>query len=142
MGRPKGSAPSRIEARRRARDLPTLTAADRSRLWTYIDRREPYECWPWVGAGNGTGYGRIRVQGRLYLPHRLVCADASGPLADLPQHHGTVVRHSCDNPICCNPAHLITGTQRQNVEDTVNRSRFAKGWLPGRFQRKQGANDE
>lgn len=39
--------------------------------------------------------------------------------------HENVVRHSCDNPPCCNPKHLILGTQGQNVADMIARGRKA-----------------
>lgn len=35
--------------------------------------------------------------------------------------------HSCDNPPCCNPAHLSAGTNQQNLADAA-----AKGRLSGR----------
>lgn len=37
---------------------------------------------------------------------------------------GCDVMHSCDNPPCCNPAHLSTGTRHQNMMDASSRSRW------------------
>jgi hypothetical protein len=42
------------------------------------------------------------------------------------------VRHTCDNPICCNPAHLLVGTHADNVADRVERNRTARGTGNGR----------
>jgi hypothetical protein len=36
---------------------------------------------------------------------------------------GQVVRHTCDNPLCINPDHLILGTQADNVADREARGR-------------------
>ncbi|QKW95381.1 hypothetical protein [Ralstonia phage RPZH6] len=54
-----------------------------------------------------------------YKAHRLAYELFVGPIPD-----GHVVRHACDNPRCINPAHLITGTQRDNVLDAVARNRL------------------
>jgi hypothetical protein len=35
--------------------------------------------------------------------------------------------HSCDNPPCCNPAHLSAGTPRENVEDAQRKGRHIRG---------------
>ena len=40
---------------------------------------------------------------------------------DIPK--GLVIRHTCDNPNCINPDHLILGTQTDNVEDIYDRDR-------------------
>jgi len=41
------------------------------------------------------------------------------------------VRHTCDNRACINPEHLIVGTNKQNVQDRVDRGRCAKGSKQG-----------
>lgn len=38
---------------------------------------------------------------------------------------GEGVLHRCDNPPCCRPSHLFTGTQRANVADMVAKGRHA-----------------
>jgi hypothetical protein len=35
----------------------------------------------------------------------------------------TIVRHTCDNPPCVNPHHLILGTKKQNTGDMMDRGR-------------------
>lgn len=37
---------------------------------------------------------------------------------------GLFVCHSCDNPICTNPKHLWTGTNTQNVMDSIKKGRW------------------
>lgn len=36
---------------------------------------------------------------------------------------GKKVLHSCDNPPCCNPAHLTLGSQAENVSDMLAKGR-------------------
>lgn len=57
------------------------------------------------------------------LVHRLAYLAANGSLPP-PKH---VVRHTCDNPKCCNPVHLVVGTQMANMQDMVKRGRQARG---------------
>lgn len=118
--RPRPAEPLRPASRNIP--LPDLAPWDVRRLWSMIHRGEPNACWPWLGAKGDKGYGRFKVNGKLYLPHRLVSALENGRFADVPEYHGSVVMHSCDNPSCCNPKHLKPGRQIENVADM-----FAKG---------------
>ncbi len=91
------------------------------RFWKMLDVRGPDECWPWTGHANKAGYGTLasRIGGRLYCvqTHRVAYSIHHGGIPD-----GMCVCHSCDNPSCCNPAHLWLGTPGQN-----NRDRALKG---------------
>ena len=73
------------------------------------------------------GYALVRIPGvrsRCTGLHRLVYAEKLGvPLAEIP---GVVVRHTCDNPRCINPEHLIGGTRADNNRDRAERGRSAK----------------
>lgn len=79
----------------------------------------PDECWLWQGATNGTNdYGTLGIRGRTLYAHRVAWEEANGR----PVPAGLVVRHSCDNPPCINPAHLDVGTQQDNVDDMMART--------------------
>lgn len=38
-----------------------------------------------------------------------------------------VIRHQCHNPKCINPNHLMKGTQKQNIQDSVKVNRMSHG---------------
>ncbi|MDA8238027.1 MAG: HNH endonuclease [Chloroflexi bacterium] len=78
-------------------------------------------CWPFVGNGTAAGYGQLSIgrgKGRMIAAHRLSYELAVGPIPS-----GMVVRHTCDNPPCVNPAHLVVGAPVDNVRDMVDRNR-------------------
>lgn len=107
------------------------------RLWKYIKRRKPNECWPWIGKSKVDGYGTLgrgsRKDGKV-LAHRAVWELEKGPIPESDDYHGTVVMHSCDNRACCNPKHLKLGTQADNVADMDAKGRrvYTNPWLNGR----------
>lgn len=107
----------------KAADIPALDDYHWSRLWSHVKCGKPNECWPWTAARSGFGYGRFKYEGKLYSPHRLIFALKAGGIVNTREHHGSVVRHTCDNPACCNPDHLILGTQLDNVADMYARGR-------------------
>jgi predicted XRE-type DNA-binding protein len=76
------------------------------------------------------GYGRFKIDGRLQSAHRVAYQLTYGPIpTNRKQYHGVVVRHTCDNVKCCNPAHLRLGTQKDNARDTSARGRLRSNVL-------------
>ena len=94
------------------------TQRDLDRFWSKIKKTQG--CWIWQGSVGSHGYGRF-TRGRQWeeTAHRIAYAMSHGPIPK-----GLVVRHACDNRLCCNPAHLSAGTQAQNVQDAVIRSKL------------------
>lgn len=75
----------------------------------------PSGCWEWTGARLKAGYGLFWYQNKLQTAHRSAFHMTNGEFPE-------VVMHTCDNPCCVNPQHLVGGTQKQNIAD-----RDAKG---------------
>lgn len=42
-----------------------------------------------------------------------------------------VAMHTCDNRACCNPAHIRSGTHRENTQDCIAKGRFPEGSRSG-----------
>jgi len=88
----------------------------------FTDMLEPNgECLEWTGGCFNHGYGRTLAYGKYWSTHRLAL-HLEG--IDVTGHH---VLHSCDNPLCCNPNHLRTGTHQDNMADRNSRGRQARG---------------
>jgi hypothetical protein len=79
---------------------------------------DPDACWIWPGAQFTNGYGEIRINRKPHPVHRVVYEGMVGPIPD-----GQQVLHHCDTPLCCNPRHLFTGTQRDNMIDMMSKNR-------------------
>jgi hypothetical protein len=89
------------------------------RLWENIDRSGGDDaCWPYMKTRMNTGYGVLWTRGILVYAHRLVFQLQNGPLVK-----GEFVLHRCDNPPCCNPAHLFKGSHTDNMRDMVAKGR-------------------
>lgn len=94
------------------------------RFWSKVDRSGgPEACWPWRGALNSHGYGHVRWNGKCSRANRVAWMLTSGPLPE----DKPCVRHRCDQPSCCNPAHLLPGTHSENMDDMARRGRSASG---------------
>ena len=106
-------------------DGPRARASLEERFWRYVDKRGVNECWPWTSKSQVEGYGTIGLGGRgtkKILSHRASWIIHYGEIPESDNYHGTVVRHICDNRLCCNPKHLRLGTQADNVKDMWDRS--------------------
>ena len=99
------------------------------RIATKVDRRGPDECWPWIGSVSKSPNGdygalSVRVGSRsLHVQaHRLVYWIERGAVED-----GLLVRHICNNTLCCNARHLAVGTTKDNSDDMVKAGRVCRG---------------
>ena len=86
-------------------------------------------CWVWPGAKAGShqggryGVAFVAAEGRWLRVPRLAWEHFAG--AAMPAGHFAC--HHCDNPSCCNPGHIFSGTQKQNMEDAAAKGRTACG---------------
>lgn len=94
-------------------------------FWSKVHRKEPAACWEWLGALKAGGYGQFGI-GQWHNP------DGSGATGShIFAYHlaygaipkGMYVCHRCDNPPCCNPAHLFLGTPHDNIMDARRKGR-------------------
>lgn len=93
------------------------------RFWSKVDRSAgPDGCWLWTRPAKNTGYGQFWAGGRGVAPHRFALELALGR----PVTAGAFVLHSCDNRLCCNPAHLREGTPAENTRDAMARDRLSR----------------
>jgi hypothetical protein len=68
------------------------------------------------------GYGSISVNRKPIRAHRFSFELFNGPIPD-----GSLIRHTCDNPRCVNPAHLLLGDKRSNTQDAMERGQHVLG---------------
>ena len=109
--------------------IPELSEKDKARFWSCVAIASPDECWLWLAATNRGGYGRFTLRSgsqKCFSAHRIALAILSGEQRPL------LAMHSCDNPPCCNPAHLSWGTVQDNSDDMVARGRAPVGEKSGR----------
>lgn len=84
-------------------------------------------CWVMPGAPP-THYDLIRIEGQNWGLHQVALwiwrglppSEGVGPLI------GTM--HTCDNPPCWNPDHLLRATQAANVQDAITKGRKLAKW--------------
>lgn len=101
-----------------------ITGAPAERLQARLRKTES-GCVEYDGHRDKKGYGRLGLPSqRVVLAHRLA----------FELEHGTIpaglhVLHRCDNPPCCNVAHLFLGTLADNNRDMWEKGR---GKIPHR----------
>jgi hypothetical protein len=92
-------------------------------FWAGVDKSGgPDACWEWRRGRSTEGYGVFCIARRQFRSNRAALMLTIGSLPD-----GDGALHKCDNPPCCNPAHLYPGDVRQNVADRDGRGRGACG---------------
>lgn len=97
-----------------------MDAADAVILRQRIEERviqQPDGCWKWTKARN-KGYGQMRFKNKLRDTHVWSYLAWNG---NIPANHH--IDHTCNNEICCNPAHLEAVTQKVNNQRMSKRGR-------------------
>ena len=92
------------------------------RFWSKVKSGSSHQCWPWQSYVSPNGYGYISLGPRKWRVHRLAWVLSFGPIPGR-----LLVRHKCDNKICCNPSHLELGTHADNSRDCVERGQTRRG---------------
>lgn len=99
-----------------AKVQPWPSAAER--FWPKVAKGTAVECWPWTASTYLNGYGQFWTGTNLTPAHRFAYTLTNGPIPSK-----MIILHTCDNPLCCNPAHLRLGTQQDNIDDMHQKRR-------------------
>lgn len=118
---------NRLEAAALARAAKAAKALPMpERFWSKVDVRGQNECWEWKACYRnkvpGFEYGAFWLNRRHQPASRVAWELTNGPMAS-----GMFACHKCDNPGCCNPAHVFPGTNQENTADKVAKGRQVKG---------------
>lgn len=95
-------------------------------FWERVAKGGEAECWPWLRGRAKKGYGVISHERKQVRASHLAWILSHEEIPD-----GMLVLHRCDNPPCCNPAHLFLGTIGDNMRDRNTKGRQAKGEATG-----------
>jgi len=92
--------------------------ADVERFWANVHKTA--NCWFWIGY-RSRSYGAFYVGGERNVgAHIFSWVLHNGAIPE-----GQQILHRCDIPQCVNPAHLILGTQSENIKDSIEKGSHA-----------------
>lgn len=75
------------------------------------------KCWNWTGKIGTDKYGKFHIRNRkkyCFVAHRIAYYYFKNEWAGY-----LLVRHKCNNKLCCNPNHLELGTDQENTQDAL-----------------------
>jgi predicted XRE-type DNA-binding protein len=90
------------------------------------------QCWNWTGAKLRSGHGMVKVCGKSKMAYRVFFTFFIGTIAV-----GLQLHHTCENPSCVNPYHVIAVTpgEHSRLHAKLN---FAKAAEIRRLYHKEG----
>lgn len=103
-----------------------MSDSDLARFWSKVQKSDG--CWLWTAAKDKKGYGIFQLQGKAHKAHRIAYEITyNKPLGNL------LGCHTCDNPSCVRPDHIVPGTSDYNAKD-----RNAKGRTRAPYNHHRG----
>lgn len=103
--------------------MPRKILDHKKHIKSKITINKKNQCWEFNGILDKIGYGKCNISltknKKFYLFHRYVFYIYNGEF-----DAGLKICHKCDNPRCCNPRHLFSGTQKDNSQDALNKGRL------------------
>lgn len=94
------------------------------RFWSRVAlTANDQKCWNWLGSAERCG--RLS-KGRKHIQAHVAAFELVNGY--IPTN---ILRHTCDNPLCVNPNHLLEGTNADNSRDAMERGRIPVGSRSG-----------
>ena len=78
-------------------------------------------CWNWTDKPVQDGYAQFGIGGKSFRANRISYFLANDFLPD------KFIMHTCDNRLCVNPSHLVSGTAKDNSHDCMRKGRHGIG---------------
>lgn len=108
-----------------------------AKFWSKVNKNGPIpknhpelgQCWIWTGAKFKLGYGKVIINYKPCLAHRVSWTLSHGEISNR-----VCILHKCDNPSCVNPTHLFKGSKADNNRDRAQKGRSALGEKSGRVK--------
>lgn len=94
-------------------------------------------CIIYKGSSNSRGYCVFKMQGKMYLAHRVSYRMFVGQIPE-----SMTIHHTCNNPRCVNPKHLVPMTMLDNLQEANRRNHESKTVGETGCEDRGGANEK